>query len=47
MSINKYYFKTKVMVSARLENPTSLGQPKSKENVKHAIDRAIGNNAPT
>ena len=46
MSIHKYYFKTKVMVSARLEDPTSLGQPKSKENVKHATDRAIGNNAP-
>ena len=34
------------MVSARLEDPTFLGHPKSKENVKHATDWEIGNDAP-
>ena len=46
MRIHKYYLKTKVMVSAGLEDPTFLGHPKSKENVKHATDWEIGNNAP-
>ena len=43
MSIPKYFLK---MVSAGLDFPTFLGHPKSKENVKHATDREIGNDAP-